>query len=256
MHILIFTDLDDTLFQSARKRPPGEGWQPLAFLKNGEPICWADPKQQAFLDWARHGDALLVPVTARNLDAFSRVRIDFRGPAVIDYGGVILNPDRSPDADWLARSREAAQASLSALELWRVFLDQENAALGGDAKARLVGDFGASFYVAAKSADNDHELIRDLALRCRQALDAAALPAMILHRNHNNLALLPPWLDKGRAVRHVLTRHEAAHGPVVSLGMGDSLVDLSFLRACDCLLFPAGSQLDQALVRVAEATRS
>lgn len=249
MQILIFTDLDDTLFQSARKSPPQEGWQPLAFLKNGEAICWASPKQQAFLDWIQHGKALLIPVTARNLDAFLRVRLTFRGPAIIDYGAVILNPQGQPDTDWLAQSQTLAQAALPALLRWQSFLEGENKSLQGDVTVRLISDFETPFYVAAKSATNRCELVQDLALRCQQALDTAALPAMTLHCNHNNLALLPPWLDKGRAVRRVLAQCEAEHGPALSLGMGDSLIDLSFLRVCDYRLVPGGTQLDALLAR-------
>ena len=255
MQILIFTDLDDTLFQSARKKPPQEDWQALAFLKNGDPICWASPKQLAFLDWLQHGGALLIPVTARNLDAFLRVRIAFRGPAIIDYGGIILNPEGQADEDWLARSRVLARAALPALLRWQNFLEEANKALQGDVAVRLISDFETPFYVAAKSSGNRCELVQDLAVRCRQALDSAALPAMTLHCNHNNLALLPPWLDKGRAVRRVLLQFEAEHGPAFSLGMGDSLIDLSFLRVCDARLVPGESQLDQVLVHSGDAFR-
>ena len=251
MRILIFTDLDGTLFQSARQQPPCAGWRPLAFLKNGAPVCWASPQQQAFLVWLQHGGAQLVPVTARNLDAFLRVRIDFTGSAVIDYGGAIVNAAGRPDEAWLARTREQAQTSQSALLQWQEFLQRENALLRGDANVRIIGDFGAQFYVTAKSANHNEAVVQALAARCHDALAAATLPPMVLHTNGNNLALLPHWLDKSHAVRHILECSTAGDtaddGGVLSIGLGDSLSDVPFLRACDWRMLPGGSQIDMVL---------
>ena len=255
MHILIFTDLDDTLFQSARRAPPQTDWQPLAFLKGGEPICWGSPKQLAFMQWLRAGGAQLVPVTARNLDAFSRVTIDRDGLAVIDFGAVILEADGQPDETWLAQSKEKAHASAPALQQWLDFLQWVNAAMNADVSARLVGDFGALFYVAAKSATHRTDWVQTLAVHCREALRAGALPPMVLHCNGNNLALLPPWLDKSHAVRYILARCKNECGEeekVLSIGLGDSLTDVPFLRTCDWRMMPGGSQIDAALLRVVE----
>ena len=49
MKILLFADLDDTLFTSARKAPPGATHLPAAYLRDGSPISYASPAQQTLL---------------------------------------------------------------------------------------------------------------------------------------------------------------------------------------------------------------
>ena len=113
--LLLFTDLDDTLFTSARKAAPTPAHVPLAYLKDGAPISYASPCQQALLaHWQAH--ATMIPVTARNFDAYRRVRIPFTAHAVINHGGVILLPDGSADPAWLAQSRANAAQSVAGLE--------------------------------------------------------------------------------------------------------------------------------------------
>ncbi|MEM8741181.1 MAG: trehalose phosphatase, partial [Pseudomonadota bacterium] len=67
-----------------------------------------------------------------------------------------------------------------------------------------------------------------------------------VHRNGNNLALLPPPVSKRRAARWLLERLRA-DGPLLSIGVGDSLSDLDFMRLCDAWMAPAQSQIDRAL---------
>jgi hypothetical protein len=57
------------------------------------------------------------------------------------------------------------------------------------------------------------------------------------------MALLPPYADKGRAVRYVmeLIREYRELSPPF-IGMGDSLTDISFLRACHYALIPQNTK--------------
>lgn len=248
MKKLFFADLDDTLFQSHRKQAPADDWAPLAYLKDGSPISSASPQQQAFLLLLMR-EMTLIPVTARNRDAFSRVRIPFEAQAIINYGGVILDSHGAPDPEWLAASRHSATASIDMLKAWADFLAHENAALGGDANIRLISDFDIPFYVVAKSACSNVSLVSALFNACQQALAGGLLPDLTLHHNHNNLALIPRWLNKKCAVAHLRRRYEASCGPVLSFGMGDSLVDLDFMSVCDYQIIPGGSQIADILAR-------
>jgi hypothetical protein len=239
---LLFTDLDDTLFQSHHKATPDDDWIPLAYLRNGEPISYASPRQQAFLSFLLQ-EMTLIPVTARNFDAFSRVRIPFPAQAIIDYGGIILGADGAPEAEWLVASRTSAQGCADAMRACLDALERENAAIGGDAHIRLISDFDIPFYVVAKSASHDIALISALYRHCREAVASGELPDVTLHNNHNNLALIPRWLNKRNAVDHLRRRYEKTHGPTITFGMGDALVDLDFMSACDYRIIPADSQI-------------
>lgn len=246
MKKLLFADLDDTLFQSHRKQPPTDGWEPLAYLKDGNPISYASPQQQALLLFLMRA-MTLIPVTARNHAAFSRVRIPFQAQAIINYGGIILDACGNPDAEWLAASRRAAAASTDLLQEWMDALKRENTALSGDIGIRLIADFDIPFYVVAKSGSGDVTLISALFKTCQQAVANGRLPDLTLHNNHNNLALIPRWLDKKNAVNHLRERYEASHGPVLTFGMGDSLVDLNFMGLCDYQIIPSSSQIAHSL---------
>lgn len=246
MKKFLFADLDDTLFQSHRKLAPGAGWEALAHLRDGQPISYASPQQQALLAFLLQ-ETTLIPVTARNHDAFARVRIPFPAQAIINYGGIILEADGTPAAEWLAASKLAAAQATDSLRQGITALTRENDALGGDAKIRLITDFDIPFYVVAKSASNDIALIAALYRYCQEAVAAGELPEMKLHNNHNNLAMLPPWLDKQNAVSHLRQRYEASYGPILTFGMGDSLIDLNFMRACDYQIIPSGSQIADSL---------
>ena len=155
MKILLFADLDDTLFSSARKAPPSEAHLPVAYLRDGSPISYASPVQQQWLaHWRQH--ALVVPVTARNHDSFRRVALPFDSHAVIDYGAVILHPDGTPDEAWLENSRRAASGCLPRWdELQQMLFRQPESA---DWNIRLIADYGIACYLLVKSKSGEGSL--------------------------------------------------------------------------------------------------
>lgn len=242
MKKILFADLDDTLFQSHRKANPGEDWLPLAYLADGSPISYANPQQQATLQL--FADSMtLIPVTARNHDAFQRVRIPFAAEAVLNYGGIVLNADGRPDESWLATSREQARQTEAGLQAWVVALTRESERQQLDLRIRLISDFGIPFYVVAKSTSGQVAAVEAASEFCRRSMGSEALPDMYIHANANNLALIPRWLDKRNAVAYLRQRYLAQHGDLLTFGMGDSLVDLNFVATCDYLIVPAASQI-------------
>ena len=239
MQTVLFTDLDDTLFVSKRKAPPAPDYQAAAFLADGSPISYASPVQQQWLaHWRQH--ALVVPVTARNHDSFRRVALPFDSHAVIDYGAVILNPDGTPDEAWLDNSRRAASGCLPRWDdLQQTLFRQPESA---DWNIRLIADYGIACYllVKAKSGEGSLKAAADV-------LRGKLRDGEKLHWNGNNLALLPPWLDKAHAVRRLQEQYRRRYGTILSIGMGDSLIDTAFMRCCDYLIAPAASQIAAAL---------
>lgn len=239
---VLFTDLDDTLFHSYRKKTPTEGCRPLAYLKNGEPVSYADAGQQAVLaHFLQH--AAVIPVTARDSGSFGRVDIPFSRHAVIDYGGIILNPDGSPDDFWLEQSRMKAKGSLPQLQGLARALEALMPDAAGDLRVRLIGDFDIIFYLLAKSHTGRKDMLEQAAALLRPLLR----PGWRLHLNANNLAVLPDWLDKGNAVLYLMGHYRRLMPGAVTLGMGDSLIDLPFMRACDYQIIPSGSQIEAAM---------
>jgi predicted mannosyl-3-phosphoglycerate phosphatase (HAD superfamily) len=64
-----------------------------------------------------------------------------------------------------------------------------------------------------------------------------------IHRNGNNLAILPNALDKSHAVAYVSEKLRQEHGEILTFGMGDSRSDARFMAACDYAIVPGRSQL-------------
>jgi len=240
----LFVDLDDTLFQTRKKCDPDQlgALEPAAFLKDGAPISFTTPRQRAFFTFANSG-LTLIPATARNADAFSRVALPFTSYAVIDYGGVLLQPGGAPDAGWLALMRDDMQLALPGLRSAMALIDDFQATLGRPARARLIEDYGTPFYIVIKDHEADAERLAEIEAAVLLPWLAADGADFYLHRNGNNLAVLPRALNKARAVSYLRAELEAEYGPILSFGMGDSRSDARFMAACDYAIVPNGSQL-------------
>ncbi|MET3133854.1 hydroxymethylpyrimidine pyrophosphatase-like HAD family hydrolase [Oxalobacteraceae bacterium GrIS 1.11] len=242
MKKFLFVDLDDTLFQTPKKCALEVELEPAAYLKDGAPCSYTTPRQRAFLDFARSG-MTLIPATARNADAFGRVGLPFSSYAVLDYGGVVLQPGGALDAGWLDLMRgEMGQALPGLREAMRV-IDDFQAALGRPARARLIEDYATPFYVVIKDHQADCARLAEIERAVLQEWLDGAGAEYFIHRNGNNLAVLPKALNKARAVAYLRAELEAEHGPILSFGMGDSRSDARFMAACDYAIVPNGSQL-------------
>lgn len=69
-----------------------------------------------------------------------------------------------------------------------------------------------------------------------------------VHLNGNNLALIPHYVSKQKAVEFYLNKHDPQRERAV-LGWGDSLSDAGFLTCCDWFGMPKNSQLDKFLAQ-------
>src|SRR5947209_10481308 len=114
MRVVVFLDLDDTIFQTRPKCPVDTPLAPAALDRVGEPLSFLTPRQQRFLELFR--DACVIPTTARNPDAFRRLTLRFDSFAILDFGGIILLPGGSLDASWDAVIRPRAVEIASELE--------------------------------------------------------------------------------------------------------------------------------------------
>ena len=243
MRVIALVDLDDTLFQTIRKCPPDvspDALTPLAYAKGGEPLGFATPRQVAFLEWLSEG-AHVVPVTARSLDALRRVRIPFAA-AVCAHGGVVLRDDGEADGVWAARIASAAAAAAPTLERLADAVRRE----GPDLAVRVLTEGDTPLYVLVKHPGVDERALHDAVDRVADEIPAG----WTVHRNGNNIALMPPFLGKRAAVEYLLPGLRARFPGASVLGFGDSITDAPFMALCDYALMPTGSQLAAASLRL------
>ena len=243
MRAIAFVDLDDTLFQTIRKCPadvPEHALTPLGFAKDGSPLSYATPRQMAFISWLTE-TTMFVPVTARGLDGLRRVRIPFTA-AVCAHGGVVLGVDGELDKQWASHVAEQADAHAPMLATLSEAVTHSAATLGTRLSVRVLSEGPIGLYVLIKHPDAiDVEL--------NAAVDGmlGAVPAgWTVHRNGNNIAIMPPYLGKAHAVTHILPRLRARYPDASTLGIGDSLTDAPYMSLCDFAMTPTGSQLANA----------
>lgn len=242
MKKFLFADLDDTLFQSLEKCSDRDTLEPAAFLKDGSAISFTTAAQRAFIAFAQDG-MTMIPATARNLNAFQRVGLSFASYAVLDYGGIVLQPGGSVDQTWLARMQESMRAALPGLRELAGLIDAWAERTGFGGRARLIEDFATPFYLVVKDPDKVAARLEPIEREVVQPwLDAGARDYFI-HRNGNNLAILPNALNKSHAVAYVTGLLRQEHGDILTFGIGDSRSDARFMAACDYAIVPGRTQL-------------
>lgn len=241
---VVFVDLDDTLFQTARKDPTAT--RLAAVDGQGAPLSFQSDRQASLLDWLSDG-ARVIPVTGRNVQAFRRVTLAFGDRAICSFGGVVLNPDGTPDPEWHGRMAAAAPAAAPALDTLHAVTRQRAEALGIDVRHRVIHDADLPLYLSVKhNAGSGAETAR-----LAEAM-APHMPAgWAIHRNGSNMALLPPFLGKAHAVRFVMDalRDPNDPEPLLTIGVGDSLTDLGYMALCDYALTPRGTQIADLFAR-------
>ncbi|SBT09161.1 conserved hypothetical protein [Candidatus Accumulibacter aalborgensis] len=247
MKKFLFVDLDDTLFQTPGKCASEADLRPAASLTDGSPCSFTTSRQRAFFELMNR-DMTLIPATARNRDAMNRVALPFSSYAIIDFGGVVLEPDGAVDAAWLATMRVDMAGALDGLHEAMEVIDSYSKRAGLQGRARLIEDFSTPFYIVLKDPEKKAERLEQVDREAVTPWLETAGRDFFIHRNGNNLAVLPRTLNKARAVEHLRRRLADEHGEIMTLGMGDSRSDARFMAACDYAIIPRGSQLAALMV--------
>jgi hypothetical protein len=238
----LFVDLDDSLFQSPGKCPPDDELRPAAYLKDGS-ACSFTTRRQRSLFASVGREMTLIPATARNQNAFSRVDLPFASYAILDYGGIVLAADGSVDPHWHQLITADMAEALPGLHDIMARIDAFAASRGSVGRSRLIEDFATPFYMVIKDPAWQEGSLATIEAECVLPWLAGAGSDYHLHRNGNNLAVLPKTLNKARAVAYLCERLRAEHGEILTFGLGDSRSDARFMAACDYAIIPRGSQL-------------
>lgn len=246
MPIVVFSDLDDTLFQTAEKAAARAGDGPLtaaAHDRAGAPLSFHAPDQIALL--ALFEGAHLIPVTGRNGAALDRVVSPrFESFRITGHGAMIYGADGAPLASWHAR----VQAEAARLEpLFAALLQTLDAQFAPRAPAwrwRLIEDAAVPVYITVKAEGN---VPLPEASTLQGVLDAQGLDDWRVHCNGRNAALLPPYACKAAAVRHLMELITAQEPQTLFVGLGDSSSDTPYLKLCHFALTPRNSQIHEEL---------
>ncbi len=237
MRPVFFSDLDDTIFQTARKMKESPHPGRLASEALNGSHSYMSASQDVMMTWLL-STTRFIPVTARSSEALGRCKLPFADYQICTNGGVILTPSGSPDLVWHERMKREADAVTAELENLISFMSQP--ALADRFRYWIVEDLGTGFYFCVKSNEN---------ARCLDEIDEAlsqiAAPRLVRHRNDNNLSFTPAGISKRCAVQYLSEKLALDGSSVPVFGMGDSLTDLPFMAVCDMLVIPGNSQIAQ-----------
>lgn len=239
MRPVVFTDLDDTLFQTARKMASAPRAEHMAAESLNGSHSYSTDAQGQLVRWLLETTDF-IPVTARTTEAFWRCRIPFRSLKICAHGAVILEANNSLDEGWFSRCRSLAESAAGAMAKMRARLGQEPE---GAFRSWVAEEYGVGIYFCVKS----NGLAEDLD-RLDRDLTAIAGEALTRHRNGNNLSLIPRGIGKKEAVTYVLGKLPLALDRPL-LGMGDSLTDLPFMELCNMMVVPQGSQIHRLRIK-------
>lgn len=237
--IYIFADLDDSLFQTKRKCPETSALVTAAKDRNGGVLSYFTGEQKILVTFLQQGT--LIPVTGRNTAALNRVQLQFTSYRITSHGAMVLDSNGKPDEEWLTliqaqciQWRENLSAVLAQVENHIV---NANLAL----RCRVIDDQGVSVYVSIKGEEG---ALRRLLAKVWKLWKAEGVQ---VHHNGENMALLPPFANKARAVAFLMQRLRGAGVSPLFMGIGDSLTDLPFLRLCHYAIIPRGSQIQEMI---------
>jgi len=238
----LFVDLDDTLFSTLGKCASQADLHPAAYYSDQSVCSYTTARQRAFLALMDPATTL-IPATARHLDAFGRVGLPFNSYKILNFGGLILGPDNQPDPAWLAQMRTDMTIALPGLNDAAPVINAWCEQQGLASRARVVEDGGVPYYTLIKDVDKQAERLAPIEHEALAPWLAGAGSGFYVHRNGNNLAVLPRTLDKAVAVAYVTRLLRVEHGEILTLGMGDSKSDARFMAACDYAIIPSNTQL-------------
>ena len=249
---LFLIDLDDTILQTARKMSPEDVRHVAALDKHGQPLSFTNNTQRAFIDWLLT-TADVVPVTARSVDAFKRVQLPFSQGAICAHGAVMLNANGEIDAIWHNHTKQQLEKYRVDLSEIQQRLVQIGESLGLSLRTWIVEEEGIATYALAKHNNQGDDVLISVENKLKQVME---LSDFYIHRNANNLAVLPNALHKKFAVQEWLRRDREQHGERPILGFGDSLSDMGFLQECHWWATPRQGQLAEHIYQSLEIKES
>lgn len=236
-------DLDDTLFQTHRRKKPEKNWAVATLDKQGEALAFMNLKQQYFLGFLL-SCTRTIPVTARSVEAFERVQIEFKNGAVCSHGATVLNPDGSLDQEWHSIMKHQLSEQLMpdffnglALHLEEIIAKN---AFDDSVRHWVVSENDLEIYFVIKQ--NNYTEKNAFLHKLPELIDPCFLDFVYIHGNGNNLAFIPKCVSKAKAVDYLLKKVRIEQPNIPVLGFGDSLSDLNFMFLSDFACMPSGAQ--------------
>ena len=238
MPIVLFSDIDDTLIQTKAKCPEGALLAVGGVDRAGKPLSYITEQQRQLITQFEQHE--FIPVTGRNKNALDRVAIHFKSFKVVDHGAIVLDANDELVSDWIASIGNLSQ-------VWRPILERFNEAINVYIKenklslrCHIISDFNFPCYISIKGESGHLLQLKPFADEFCSLGDHARQ-----HINDRNMALLPPYACKKKAVEFLQQHYLAQQPNTLFIAAGDSCSDLPYMNECHFSLIPGTSQITQ-----------
>lgn len=236
-------DLDDNFFQTKRKLSAQnkDPYRVAAVDREYKPRSYFTLSQSNYIDWLMV-NANVIPVTARGTEETARVNVNFKSWMVMTHGAVIRDPDGFIDSEWEEYISERLKSYQDVLAAKQEALTRAFADSGVNAWARINYEYdGLAIYLVAKHTDSD--LIQEMYDIADKVDSHYGTTGFYVHRNGNNIAWIPTFIEKGLAVKYLLNKLKTKEMGIPVIGFGDSISDYTFLKQCDWFGMPHEGQI-------------
>jgi hypothetical protein len=229
--IYFFSDIDDTLIQTKRKTDFTKNTIVGAYNREGAENSFFYEGTKLFIDTIINSGMNFIPTTARNFEAYKRtvfyddVNIQY---AILNFGGSIIINNKI-DNEWaniIEKKYNNISSINSVYEKLIVHLNE----VGLNLVVKIIDNFYISIY--NKENIDDTNILSQI----REVLNffVIANSQLYIYENDNSFGILPSFLNKKFAVEYLINKHN----PILTIGAGDNISDLDFMKLTTFKLLP------------------
>lgn len=232
--ILLFLDLDDTIFQTRRKNK--DATIQATYPANIEKASYMSNSQSLMFElFYNNPDVMIIPVTARDIEQYKRTEISKKSLIAVTYFAGMIVHNNEIDLHWQKNIQDNYKKMQ--LDISTIFTDLQQELDPSIFKSHIVEDF----YIVIKNKFNSsfehnqqNEILKLLLLK-------KITDEYFIHHNNNNISIIPKFIDKKNAVKYLIEKYQ----PELTIGMGDSFTDINFMNLCDFKIIPTQSQINK-----------
>jgi hydroxymethylpyrimidine pyrophosphatase-like HAD family hydrolase len=243
--LLFFSDIDDTLMQTARKTDFTKQTILWGVNKKEEPLSYIYKSTKIWLDaMIQSVEISFIPTTARNFESYKRThfyrdkyytsKIDM---IILNFGAEIIY-NNTLNKQWqeiMQNSYNSLKLNIDNLYQNANSLIEDNYSEGHGIVVKIIDSYYISIY-NKKDRDNTSKNIK-----LEELLKEFISDEYYLYINDSSFAILPKFLNKKFAVEFVIKKYN----PISSIGAGDNTTDLDFMKLSDFYIVPKDSQLER-----------
>ena len=233
---MVFTDLDDTFFQTKRKN--SDAVIPATDSPNPLTVSYMSDEQKALWDLLNASEnCSIIPVTARDYTQYNRTYIsrDNRIKYASVYFGADILCDKVSDPVWKSHINSGLKAASVQISELDVLVREK---ISNEVFNVCNVD---NYYVSIKNKSKDNYYASNS--ECFTILSDFIPDDFNLYQNENNISIVPKCIDKKHAVQYLIEKNR----PKLTIGIGDSLSDWNFMDICHIKILPQKSQINKTI---------